>query len=107
MSGLRRRLTEDADGDDPLLSVVNLIDVFLVLVAALLLAVAKNPLNPFTDERVTVIRNPGTSGMEVVVKEGRKIEHFRGDGASQSAAGGVRAGSAYRMPDGGLVYVPE
>ena len=46
MSGLRRRLTEDADGDDPLLSVVNLIDVFLVLIAALLLAVAKNPLNP-------------------------------------------------------------
>ena len=107
MSGLRRRLTEDADGDDPLLSVVNLIDVFLVLIAALLLAVAKNPLNPFTDERVTVVRNPGTPGMEVVVKEGRKIEHFRGEGANQSAAGGVRAGSAYRMPDGGLVYVPE
>ena len=35
MSGLRRRLAEDGDGDDPLLSVVNLIDVFLVLIAAL------------------------------------------------------------------------
>ena len=104
---MKVRLMDDKEADDPIQSVVNLIDVFLVLIAALLLAVAKNPLNPFTDERVTVVRNPGTPGMEVVVKEGRKIEHFRGEGASQSAAGGVRAGSAYRMPDGGLVYVPE
>ena len=31
------RLIEDADADDPILSVVNLIDVFLVVIAALLL----------------------------------------------------------------------
>ena len=47
------------DADDPVLSLVNLIDVFLVIIAALLLAVAKNPLNPFSDEKVTVIRKAG------------------------------------------------
>lgn len=34
------RLLEEAEADDPILSVVNLIDVFLVIIAALLLAVA-------------------------------------------------------------------
>ena len=95
------------DADDPVLSLVNLIDVFLVIIAALLLAVAKNPLNPFSDEKVTVIRKAGTPEMEVVVKDGRKIEHFKGDGASQSAGRGVKAGTAWLMPDGSLVYVPD
>lgn len=104
---MRPRLAELDDSDDPVLSLVNLIDVFLVLIAALLLAVAQNPLNPFTDDKVTVIRNPGTARMEVVVKDGEKIEHFKGDGAQASPGGGVRAGTAYRMPDGSLVYVPE
>ena len=31
------RLLEEAEADDPILSVVNLIDVFLVIIAALLL----------------------------------------------------------------------
>ena len=36
----RLRLMEDLEADDPIVSVVNLIDVFLVIIAALLLAVA-------------------------------------------------------------------
>lgn len=37
----RRSLSilEDEDGDDPILSVVNIIDVFLVIIAVLLIAV--------------------------------------------------------------------
>lgn len=105
---MKLRLQDAGDeADDPVLSLVNLIDVFLIIIAALLLAVAKNPLNPFSDEKVTVIRKAGTPEMEVVVKDGRKIERFKGDGASQSASGGVKAGTAWRMPDGSLVYVPD
>jgi hypothetical protein len=33
------------DGDDPILSVVNIVDVFLVVIAVLLIAVIENPLN--------------------------------------------------------------
>jgi hypothetical protein len=105
---MKLRLQDSGDdADDPVLSLVNLIDVFLVIIAALLLAVAKNPLNPFSDDKVTVIRKAGTPEMEVVVKDGRRIEHFKGDGARQSASGGVKAGTAWRMPDGSLVYVPD
>jgi hypothetical protein len=107
MSTPRLRLMDEAEADDPLLSVVNLIDVFLVLIAVLLVMVARNPLNPLTGERVTVIRNPGSPDMEVIIKDGQQIQHFKGDGARRPASGGVRAGVAWRMPDGSLVYVPE
>ncbi|QID19916.1 DUF2149 domain-containing protein [Nitrogeniibacter mangrovi] len=103
---MRGGLLDDAHDEDPILSVVNLIDVFLVLIAALLLTVANSPLSPYGADQVTVIRNPGAPDMELVVKDGEKIERFKADG-SGGAGGGVRAGIAYRMQDGSMVYVPE
>jgi biopolymer transport protein ExbD len=38
------KFLDETEADDPILSVVNLIDVFLVVIAALLITVAKNPL---------------------------------------------------------------
>jgi hypothetical protein len=48
---MRMRLMQELEDDDPILSVVNLIDVFLVIIAALLLAVAQNPMNVFAASR--------------------------------------------------------
>lgn len=107
---MRQRLRDDAEADDPLLSVINLIDVFLVLIAALLLTVASNPLNPYAKDKITVIRNAGQPDMEIITRDGQKIERFRGDGQSQTLAAGhrgVRAGTAYRLGDGSLLYVPD
>lgn len=101
----RLRLLDDAE-DDPILSVVNLIDVFLVLVAALLLAMAQSPLSPFSAERFTLVRNPGEANMEVIIKDGEKIERYRAKGQIGSGEG-RKAGVAYRMADGSMVYVPE
>lgn len=103
---MRLRLMDDPDGDDPILSVVNLIDVFLVVIAALLLAVASNPMNPFTQDQVTVIRNPGQPDMEIVIKDGEKIERYKASGEIGQGEGS-KAGVAYRMKDGSMVYVPE
>ena len=103
---MRLRLMDDPDGDDPILSVVNLIDVFLVVIAALLLAVANNPMNPFTQDQVTVIRNPGQPDMEIVIKDGEKIERYKASGEIGQGEGS-KAGVAYRMKDGLMVYVPE
>lgn len=103
---MRLRLDDEGDGDDPILSLVNLIDVFLVVIAALMLAIANNPLNPFTSDSVTLIRNPGKPDMEIVTKDGAKIERYKGEGQIGSGLG-VRAGVAYRMGDGSLVYVPD
>ena len=103
---MKMRLMNDLEDDDPIHSVVNLIDVFLVIIAALLLAVANNPVNPFSSESVTVIRNPGQPNMELIIKDGQKIDRYqaRGDiGEGQ----GSKAGVAYRLKDGSMVYVPE
>lgn len=100
------KLLEDADADDPILSVVNLIDVFLVIIAALLLAVANNPINPFMSEDYTLIKNPGQENMEVVVKKGETLEHYKSNGEIGEGEG-AKAGVAYRLKDGSMVYVPE
>lgn len=103
---MRPKLTEDMEADDPILSLVNLIDVFLVIIAALLLAVANTPLNSFSQDKLTIIRNPGQENMEILIKDGRKIERYKGHG-EKGEGQGIKAGSAYRMPDGSLVYMPE
>lgn len=103
---MSNRLLDDMEDDDPILSVVNLIDVFLVIIAALLLAVANNPMNPFSTESVTMIKNPGKANMEVVIKEGQKIERYQASGGIGEGEGS-KAGVAYRMKDGSMVYVPE
>jgi hypothetical protein len=101
------KLLHEPETDDPILSVVNLIDVFLVIIAALLITVAKNPiLNPFGQRDVTVITDPGQPNMEIVMKKGEKIERYKASGAIGSGDG-EKAGVAYRMKDGSMVYVPE
>ena len=103
---MRTRLLDDVAADDPILSVVNLLDVFLVVIAALLLAVASSPANPFSADTMTIIKNPGQPDMEMIVKEGQKLERYQSSGAIGEGQG-TKAGVAYRMQDGSMVYVPE
>lgn len=100
------RLLDEDEAANPALSVVNLVDVFLVLVAALLIAIAQNPMNPFLDENVTVIKNAGQPDMEMIIKNGEKIETYKSQGEIGSGEG-VKAGVAYKMEDGSIVYIPE
>ena len=93
------------DDDDPMLSAVNLVDVFLVLVVALLTAVAVQSQTS-ANESVTIIRNPGQPDMEVVVREQGKEVRFKGAGSAAQGQG-VRAGVAYQLEDGNIVYIPE
>lgn len=103
---MRLQASLDDEDDDPILSLVNLIDVFLVIIAALLLAVGRQPASMFSGEQLTVIRNAGTPQMEVLIKDGARMQRFKA-GDSAGAGRGVKAGSAYRMADGTMVYVPE
>ena len=103
---MRTRLLDDVAEDDPILSVVNLIDVFLVVIAALLLAVANSSVNPFSTESVTIIKNPGKDNMEIIVKDGQKVDHYKASGEIGEGQG-AKAGVAYRLKDGSMVYVPE
>ena len=91
------------EDDDPMLSAVNLVDVFLVLVVALLTAVAMQQQSQ-ADE--TVIHNPGQPGMEIIVRRDGQEVRYRGNGGSAEGQG-ERSGVAYRMKDGSIIYVPE
>lgn len=95
----------DEDEDDPMLSAVNLVDVFLVLVVALLAAVASSTRQALPAD-ASEIREAGTPQMEIVVKEQGKDVRYKGSG-SLSEGEGTRAGVAYRLRDGSIIYVPE
>jgi len=100
------KILEEDEELNPMLSVINLIDVFLVLIATLLIIIVKNPLNPFSHEDVTIVTNPGKANMEMVIKKGEKIERYKASDAIGQGEGS-KAGVAYRMKDGSFVYVPE
>lgn len=95
----------DNEDDDPVLSTINLIDVFMVVIGMLMIAVVNNPMNPFMQDKITVIRNEGKPDMEIITKEGQKLTRFKASGTS-GAGDGEKAGTAYRMKDGTMVYVP-
>ncbi|WP_370681459.1 DUF2149 domain-containing protein [Comamonas sp. GB3 AK4-5] len=101
------KFLQETDSDDPMLSVVNLIDIFLVIIAALLITIAQNPLMAaMAKQDVTVVTDAGKDGMEMLVKKGDKIERFKANGQTGEGEG-AKAGVAYRMKDGSVVYVPE
>lgn len=101
------KLLHEPETEDPILSVVNIIDIFLVIIAALLITVAKNPmLNAFNKQDVTVITDAGKPSMEMIVKKGEKIERYQSSG-NIGSGDGEKAGVAYRMKDGSIIYVPE
>ncbi|SFK74430.1 DUF2149 domain-containing protein [Methylophaga sulfidovorans] len=102
---MRGRFITEED-DDPILSVVNLIDLFLVIAVILLIIVVQNPLNPFAAENVVVVENPGQENMRITIKEGEELTRYESSG-EMGEGEGVKAGITYRLPDGKMVYVPE
>jgi hypothetical protein len=100
------RFLAESDSDDPILSVVNLIDVFLVVVAMLMIVIVSNPLNPFSSKNVVVVENPGEANMTIAIKNGQELTRYESSGEIGEGRG-TRAGITYRLPDGRLIYVPE
>ena len=95
----------DAEDDDPVLSTINLIDVFMVVIGMLMIAVIDNPVNPFAQDTLTIIRNEGRPDMEIITKDGQKLTRFKASGAT-GQGDGEKAGTAWRLKDGTMVYVP-
>lgn len=104
MRHLRFRIL-DEDDSDPMLSSINLVDVFLVAIAILVILVMKNPPIDHADGDISLIRDAGKPTMEILIKKGRTLSRFQATGAS-SEGNGMKAGTAYRMTDGSMVYVP-
>lgn len=100
------RFLDNDESDDPMLSVVNLIDLFLVIIGVLMIVVMENPLNPLSKNDVVVVENPGKANMRITVKEGQELKRYESNG-EMGQGQGARAGVTYRMDDGRMIYVPE
>lgn len=100
------RFLDHDEADDPILSVVNLIDLFLVVIAVLMTIIVRNPLNPFSSDSVVVVERPGEADMRITVRQGKEMTRYESSGEIGEGQG-TRAGVAYRLGDGRLVYVPE
>jgi len=94
------------DDHDPMLSVVNLIDLFLVIIGILMITIVQNPLNPFSQKNVVVVENPGEADMRITIKNGQELQRYESNG-EMGQGQGSKAGVTYRLDDGRLIYVPE
>jgi hypothetical protein len=104
----RRRIgTSDRNGD-PLDGIVNLFDVAIVLAVGFLVAAlsAAGVAGLLTSENMTIVTNPGTPQMQVIVKEGDKITKLDMQSGAEIQGIGTLLGSFYKLADGTVIYVP-
>ncbi len=95
--------------EDPMEGVGNLFDVAIVFAVALMLALVTHHSIPeliTTNSDVTIVKNPGTPDMEIIVKKGEKLEIKK---ITNETIGGMgrKLGTAYVLENGEVVYVPE
>jgi len=92
---------------DPMSNLANLFDVAMVFAVAFMVALISFLRIPalLQGQDYTIITNPGRPDMQIIVKEGQEIRHY--EATDQFGAGqGELLGTAYRLPDGRVVYVP-
>lgn len=108
---MRRNLLKRDEGNDPMSVVGNLFDVAMVFAVALMVALVSryNITEIFSPENFTMVKNPGKENMEIITKEGEKINRYT-PSEDQDTHGGKRGrkvGVAYELENGEIIYIPE
>lgn len=108
---MRRRLLRQQEDIDPMSVVSNLFDVAMVFAVALMVALVSryNMTEMFSQDDFTMVKNPGKDNMEIITKEGQKINRYTSseDQSSKDNKKGKRVGVAYELENGEIIYVPE
>ncbi|WP_455674094.1 DUF2149 domain-containing protein [Phocaeicola sp.] len=108
---MRRRLLRKEEDSDPMSVVSNLFDVAMVFAVALMVALVSryNMTEVFSQEDFTMVKNPGKENMEIITKEGQKINRYTPseDQEQKSGKKGKKVGIAYELDNGEIIYVPE
>ena len=108
---MRRRLLKREEDNDPMSVVSNLFDVAMVFAVALMVALVSryNMTEMFSKEDFTMVKNPGKENMEIITKEGEKINRYTPseDQDSKDGKKGKKVGVAYELEKGEIIYVPE
>ena len=107
---MKRNLLKKEEESDPISAVSNLFDVAMVFAVALMVALVTryNMTEMLSTEDFTVVKNPGKENMEIITKEGEKVNRYTpSEDQSQSGKRGKRVGIAYELENGEIIYVPE
>ena len=106
-----RTLLHRSEDNDPMSVVSNLFDVAMVFAVALMVALVSryNMTEMFSQEDFTMVKNPGKENMEIITKEGDKVNRYTPSDNSDTSRQnkGRRVGIAYELEDGNIIYVPE
>ena len=98
-----------AHQEDPLGGIANLFDVAMVFAVGLMVAIvsAYHLHEIFSADEFTLVKNPNQPGkMEIITKKGKEIKVQKL--TKEMAEGqGIRLGTAYKLLDGRVVYIPE
>lgn len=102
-------LPDAAVDEDPLAGVANLFDVAVVFIVGLMIALFSvyrigDLVDPNSD--VTLVKTNADGIQEVIVKEGTEITAYELTGDTMEGDG-ERLGTAYRLADGQIIYVPD
>lgn len=108
---MRRNLLKSGDDLDPMSVVGNLFDVAMVFAVALMVALVTrfNMTEMFSQEDFTIVKNPGKENMEIITKEGQKINRYTPSENQDEGKGkkGKKVGVAYELENGEIIYIPE
>lgn len=108
---MKRELLRKEEDNDPMSVVSNLFDVAMVFAVALMVALVSryNMTEMLSKEDFTMVKNPGKENMEIITKEGHKINRYTPseDQASKNGKKGKKVGIAYELDNGEIIYVPE
>ncbi|RIV85495.1 DUF2149 domain-containing protein [Aurantiacibacter xanthus] len=95
--------------EDPLAGVANLFDASIVFIVGLMITLFSvyNMGDLMSGEgTVTMIKTDANGMQEIVVKEGETITAYKVTG-EEGSGDGERLGSAYRLANGQIIYVPD
>ena len=104
----RRRRRKTYEDDDPLSGVANLFDVAMIFAIGLLVVALTHfgMTEMITQEDMTIVKNPGQDNMEVIIKEGDKIEKLDMTKEVVTTTG-MKFGTIYQTEGGGWVLVKD
>lgn len=95
--------------EDPLAGIANLFDVSVAFIVALLIALfALFSSGKLLDKNshVTLVKQTENGEMEIITKQGAQIKVQKVTDKTLSGQG-TRLGTAYRLANGQIVYVPD
>ena len=100
---------EEVVEEDPLSGIANLFDVSVVFIVGLMISLFSiYRMSDLVDARsdVTMVKTNAQGEREIIVKKGTKVTAYKVSGKTM-AGQGERLGTAYRLANGQVIYVPE